>query len=43
MKEDYSTLVPRNKKNYSKNPKEILRYISDKIMADELKSINKKK
>lgn len=42
MKEDYSTLVPKNRKNYSKKPKEISRYISDKIMAEEQKSINKK-
>lgn len=42
MKEDYSTLVPKNRKNYSKSPKEISRYISDKIIAEEQKSINKK-
>lgn len=42
MKEDYSTLTPKSRKNYSSNPGEILRYISDKIIAEELKSINKK-
>lgn len=42
MKEDYSTLVPKNRKNYSKSPKEISIYISDKIIAEQLKSINKK-
>lgn len=42
MKEDYSTLVPKNRKNYSKSPKEISIYISDKIIAEQQKSINKK-
>ena len=39
MKEDYSTLVPKNRKNYSKSPKEISIYISDKIIAEQQKSI----
>ena len=28
MKEDYSTLVPKNRKNYSKSPKEISIYMT---------------
>ena len=42
MSEDYSTLVPKNKKKYSRDPREILRFISDRIMSEEQISINKK-
>lgn len=42
MKEDYSTLVPKNRKNYSKSPKEISIYISDKIIAEQQKVLIKR-